>query len=72
MTDTQDAIAAFLAKGGKVAKVAEGATCGLTDRDFYKLARDPVVKRVVDPTEQRIDLGHAVVNGLGEVIYIGE
>lgn len=42
MTDTNDAVAAFLARGGKIAKVEAGASNGMTARDWYKAARDPV------------------------------
>ena len=48
MTDTQDAIAAFLAKGGKVTKAAEGEGLGLTNRQWYRAARDPVITRVIE------------------------
>lgn len=47
MTNSADAIAAFLAKGGKVAKVAPNATCGMTAGQWYKAARDPVVSVVI-------------------------
>ena len=43
---TQDAIAAFLARGGKVTKVASDVRT-MTDRELYLAARDPIVKRVV-------------------------
>ena len=47
MTTSQDAIAAFLAKGGKVIKAAEGEGRGLTNRQWYLASRDsmPVVKQ---------------------------
>ena len=35
MTTTQDAIAAFLAKGGSVRKIATGEGAGVTDRQWY-------------------------------------
>lgn len=49
-TASQDAIAAFLAKGGKVAKIAAGATCGMTARDFRNAARDKKPIEVVQET----------------------
>jgi hypothetical protein len=63
-----DAIAAFLAKGGKVSKVAAGASNGMTARDWHKAARDDdrTVNRLI---EQRIEVAGGVVNGLGEAIY---
>jgi hypothetical protein len=39
-TNTNDLIAAFLAKGGKVQTVAEGAGMGLTDRQWYRKGTD--------------------------------
>lgn len=39
-TNTNDLIAAFLAKGGKVTKAAEGAGLGLTDRQWYNKTTD--------------------------------
>lgn len=74
MTNSQDAIAAFLAKGGKVAKVVEGASNGMTAGQWHRAARDVEVSRVVSDNDligQRIDLGHSVVNGLGETVYLG-
>ena len=50
MTSTDAAIAAFLANGGKVSKVAQGATCGMTARDFRNAARDPKPVEVVQET----------------------
>lgn len=41
MTNSADAIAAFLTKGGKVRKVSTSATCGMTARQWHKAARDP-------------------------------
>ena len=43
---TQDAIAAFLARGGKVTKVASDART-MTDRELFFAVRDPIAKRVV-------------------------
>ena len=48
MTNSQDAIAAFLAKGGKVTKAREGAGLGLTNRAWFKASRDQEVSRVVE------------------------
>ncbi len=39
-TNTDDLIAAFLAKGNKVTKVAEGQGLGLTDRQWYRKSTD--------------------------------
>lgn len=47
MTNTQDAIAAFLAKGGRVAKIDANATCGMTDRQWHRASRDDVVTVVL-------------------------
>ena len=46
-TSTQDAIAAFLAKGGAIAKVDATASCGMTDRQWHRAQRDDVVTVVV-------------------------
>lgn len=43
MTNTQDAVAAFLAKGGAIAKVDATASCGMTDRQWHRAQRDDVV-----------------------------
>ena len=37
---TQDAIAAFLAKGGAIKKVDATASCGMTDRQWHRASRD--------------------------------
>ena len=39
-TNTDDLIAAFLAKGGKVQTVAQGEGMGLTDRQWYRKGTD--------------------------------
>ena len=39
-TNTNDLIAAFLAKGGKVQTVAQGEGMGLTDRQWYRKGTD--------------------------------
>ena len=39
-TNTDDLIAAFLAKGNKVQTVAEGVGMGLTDRQWYRKSTD--------------------------------
>lgn len=39
-TNTDDLIAAFLAKGGKVTKAAEGEGMGLTNRQWYRKGTD--------------------------------
>jgi hypothetical protein len=41
MTATNDAIAAFLAKGGKVRKVSAGASNGMTAGQWQRAIRDP-------------------------------
>ena len=64
-----------LMAGRKVTKIAEGVSNGMTNRAWYNAARDVSVARIVsenDLIDRRIDLGHAVVNGLGEAIYLGE
>ena len=74
MTNTQNAIAAFLAKGGNVRKVSANATNGMSNRDWYKAARDETVSRIVDDysdTEQRDErareiFGCARANGASE------
>ena len=48
MTNSQDAIAAFLAKGGKVTKAPEGAGIGLTNRQWYMASRDETPVRVIE------------------------
>ncbi len=68
-------MAAFAAKGGKVQKIDANTSSGISNRDWYNRARDVSVSRIVsenDLIDQRHDLGHAVVNGLGEAIYLGE
>ena len=69
---TQDAVAAFLARGGKVTKVASD-TRTMTDRELYFAVRDPIVKRVVDDgiddaiSEREHEIGAAHgVNGLND------
>ena len=52
MTDTQEAIAAFLAKGGTVNKVSPDASAGMTARDWHKAVRDPVISR--DDIDERV------------------
>lgn len=85
MTDTNEAIAAFLAKGGKINRVDADATSGISDRDFYYAARGKVTnsnERFIPMNEntligQRIihctdHLGRSIItNGLGELIVIG-
>lgn len=39
-TNTNDLIAAFLAKGGKIQTVAQGEGLGLTDRQWYRKGTD--------------------------------
>ncbi len=39
-TNTNDLIAAFLAKGGKIQTVAQGESLGLTDRQWYRKGTD--------------------------------
>lgn len=46
-TSTQDAIAAFLAKGGAIKKVDATATCGMTERQWHRVQRDDVVTVVL-------------------------
>ena len=80
-TTTEDAIAAFLARGGKIRKVEGDATSGLSERDWADTVRGKVTDRnwhvaKVDENaliEQRHvtydHLGREVVtNGLGERI----
>ena len=66
MTNSQDAIAAFLAKGGKVTKAHEGAGLGLTNRAWFKATRDQEVSRVVEDygmqdaiAEREVEIGAA-------------
>jgi hypothetical protein len=40
MSNDQDLIAAFLAKGNTVTVVREGESLGLTDRQWYRAVRD--------------------------------
>ena len=50
--NTSDLVAAFLAKGGKVAKVASDATNGMTSRDWHRAARDvPAAKVIGDDSD---------------------
>lgn len=65
---TQDAIAAFLAKGGKVTKAAEGAGLGLTNRQWYAASRDatPVVR------QSGIDADDIELANLDEALAIRE
>ncbi len=46
MSNTQDAVAAFLASGGKVTKVADNART-MSERELYFAVRDPIVSREV-------------------------
>lgn len=64
--DTQDAIAAFLAKGGKVQKVATGASNGMTDRQWYKAVRDDEKVRIDDNIDEALsERRHEIGAGLG-------
>lgn len=71
-TTTQDAIAAFLAKGGAIRKVEAGASNGMTNRDWYLAARDGnspnIGEKLNSLIEERHVQGGVVYNGLGEVI----
>jgi hypothetical protein len=44
---TPEMLAAFAARGGSVKKAAMGEGLGLTNRQWYRKARDEVVERVV-------------------------
>lgn len=59
MTNSQDAIAAFLAKGGKVTKAAEGAGIGLTNRQWYMASRDATPVTVLHD-EDATEIDHAI------------
>lgn len=39
-TNTNDLVAAFLAKGGKITQAAEGEGLGLTSRQWYRKSTD--------------------------------
>ena len=71
MSNSADAIAAFLAKGGKVSKVATGANSGISDRAFYLASRGEISLKPPSDNElieRRYVRGEVVYNGLGEVI----
>lgn len=69
MTSTDDAIAAFLARGGKVQKVEPDARA-LDDREIYlaERGRAPREKTDNELIEERHVRAGVVYNGLGEVI----
>jgi hypothetical protein len=46
-----DAVAAFLARGGQITKAAEGESLGLTAREWHAKARDPKVVRDLGPAK---------------------
>lgn len=75
MTDTQGAIAAFLAKGGKVTKAAVGEGNGMTHRQWYRAARDSDNAKIIHEmdidAEQREEIareafGAARLNGASQ------
>lgn len=76
--NTQDAIAAFLAKGGNIRKVSQDETAGLTASDWHKAIRAPTycpIRAENAAIEARYtSAGHngrtVITNGLGEVIAI--
>lgn len=75
MSSTDEMIKAFLARGGKVTRAAEGASNGMTEKDWYKAIRGELVAApAMDPTEERriVDTGRGVMiyNGLGELIAV--
>lgn len=45
---TAAALAAFKARGGSVTRVPTGASNGMTDRQWYRAARDSKNERVID------------------------
>ncbi len=63
-------ILAFLAKGGKINKVAKGASSGITPRQFYLAARGDISLKADDNAliAERHVSGGVVRNGLGEII----
>lgn len=57
-TNTDDLIAAFLAKGGKIQTVAQGEGMGLTDRQWYRKGTDAGLTSTVSreqASEQRME-----------------
>jgi len=70
-TSSADLVAAFLAKGGKVAKVAADASSGITARQFYLASKGDISlkpKSENDLIEERHVVCGGVQNGLGEWI----
>ena len=57
-TNTDDLIAAFLAKGGKIQTVAQGEGMGLTDHQWYRKGTDAGLTSTVSreqASEQRME-----------------
>jgi hypothetical protein len=67
-TNTNDLIAAFLAKGGKVTTVAEGQGLGLTDRQWYRASTD---NGIAKPTVSREQLSEQYVEQVREAALMG-
>jgi hypothetical protein len=55
MTNTNDAIAAFLAKGGKVRKLDASASSGISDREFFLASRGEIDLKRRDWDAERAD-----------------
>ena len=53
MTDSAAAIAAFLAKGGKVNKIDAGVNSGISDRAFFLASRGDISLRANPEDETR-------------------
>ena len=55
-TSTQDAIAAFLAKGGAIAKIDATVSSGITDRQFYLASKGDIDLKEIDFEQERADI----------------
>jgi hypothetical protein len=63
-------VAAFLARGGAIQKIAPGE-CTDTIQRLREEDRARERGVVFDRTAQRVDAGYAVFNGQGEALYLG-
>lgn len=70
MTNTQDLVAAFLAKGGKVTRVAEGERA-MDERTIRDIAHGSDTKREATIASQR-DLGYARWEAAVQAAHVGD
>lgn len=63
-------IAAFLARGGAIQTVAAGEMTGAVQAAYAAARSKESGRREIPATEQVIDYGYALFNGLGEAIAL--